>query len=537
MSDFFDNNQNELETSSTPDTINEVSEAEEESTIFSAPVQHKRKAVNQGNKKRVSSIIAACVAVAVLVGGTLAVIKFIPELEKDNTPSSVFDDITVIDEDSKAFTEVNITNSSGSFKFTTQKITAENEDGKTETTSYWTVDGIDISKLSNTSMESIVSAASSVTAIREIDTKTAAECGLDKPTIKVAVTSSATEPYTFLIGDKSPDGMGSYLMVEGKENIYIAPETSFSSLEFSLLDLADKTSIPATTFSGDTADNKSADGSYAYFDYIKLSGTLFPEEITIVNNPEDSDSASLVPYLITTPINRYANHDNLTSLVALFSNETAINGTYAFDVTKETLKEFGLDNPDAIVTMAIDGEEKTFKISKVDDEYCAVVYDGATMIRKVPVGSFEFLSLKSEDLYYKNLFMHSINDITSLELSDDEGNVKFDISYEEDENDIKTYHIECDGEEITTSYFQTFYADFVGAQCSDFTVDDISDKETGTITFTFYDDSETVIKFYKANETQYQYSIDGVAMGKITASAYNKTIRNIRLIAENNEPV
>jgi len=536
MSDFFEN-KDELLNSQTDNFESTVEAEEEESTIFSAPAEHKVKAPRQKGKSRVVSVIAACVAVALLVCGTFAVKKFIPEMETENTPSSVFEDIAVVDADSSAFSSVTITNKNGEFKFTTKEIKTEGEDGKEELTTYWTVDGIDISKLSNTGMEGIVSAAANVTALREITTKTAEECGFDKPQIKVAVTSKAIEPYTLLVGDKSPDGMGSYLKLDGSDKIYIAPESSFSSFDFTPLDLADKTSIPVTTFSGDTADNKGEDGSYAYFDCIKLSGKLFPEEITVINNPDDSDSAKLVPYLIETPIRRYANHENLTSIVGLFSNETAINGTYAFDINEKTLKEFGLDNPDASLTLVIDGESKSFSISKVDDEYCAVVYDGATMIRKVPVNSFAFLSFKPEDLYYKNMFMYSINDITSFELSDSEGDVKFDISFEEDENDNKTYHIKCGDKEITTSYFQSFYSDFVGTQCSDFTIDDISAKESAKITFTFYDKSKTVIKFYKANETQYQYSINDIDMGKITSSAYTNMIRAIRLIAENNEPI
>ena len=290
MSDFFEKEQNDLEqTTPADDTVSEASVSketvsDEESTVFSAPIEHNDKVVKKNGKKRITSIIAACLAVAILIGGTIAVIKLIPEMSDEETSSSVFEDITVIDTDSTAFTTVTVTNSNGEFKFVTQQITATNDDGETETTDYWCVEGVDITKLSNTSMNSIISAAASVTAIREITTKTASECGFDNPKIKVKVESDGHDPYTILIGDESPDGLGSYLMVEGIDTIYVAPETAFSSFEFSLLDLADKTSIPATTFTTDTSDNKSEDGAYAYFDSLTLSGTLFPNMITIINN-------------------------------------------------------------------------------------------------------------------------------------------------------------------------------------------------------------------------------------------------------------
>lgn len=540
MSDFFEKDQNELKEQavSADDTVSETQEiSDEESTVFSAPAEHKVKAPKKSGKKRLTSIIAACVAVAVLVGGTVAVVKLIPEMTEDEAPSSVFEDIAVVDADSEAFKTVTITNGNGEFKFVTQQITATNEAGETETTDYWGVEGIDISKLSNTTMNNIIASAASVTATREIDTKTASECGFDNPKIKVAVTSDATDPYTVLIGDVSPDGLGSYMMLEGGDKIYVAADSEFSDFDFALLDLADQTSIPTTTFTSDTSDNKSEDGAYAYFDSLTLSGKLFPETVTIINNTAETDSAALVPYLITTPSQRLANADNLTSLIGIFSSEIPVAGCYAFDITDQTLKDFGLDNPDAVVTMTIDGEARSFKVSVVNDDYCAVVYDGAKMIRKVLSSNFGFLSLTTQDLYYKNLFMNSINDITSLKLNDSEGEVKFDISYEENEDSVKTYHISVDGAEIVAENFQNFYADFVGIQCSDFTTQDISAQPDGTITFTFYDGSETVIEFYKANDTQYQYRIDGIDMGKITSSAFNKMIKNIRSVAAGEEPV
>ncbi len=538
MSDLFEKDQNNLEQSASAEQ--NVGEAtadinEEESTVFSAPVEHKKKAPKNNNKKRITSVIAACLAVAVLVGGTVAIIKLIPEMTEEEI-GSVFEDITVVDADSTTFTNVTVTNQYGEFKLVTQQISSTNEDGETETTDYWTVEGVDVAKLSNTTMNTVVSSAASVTATREIDTKTPSECGFDDPKLKIAVQSDS-DSYTILVGNTSPDGLGSYMMLEGSDTIYVAPDSEFSDFDFTLLDLSDKTSIPTTIFTADTVDNKAADGSYAYFDSLTLSGKLYPEMITIVNNKEESDSASLLPYIITTPSTRYANSENLSSLVSLFSNEVTVAGNYAIDITDETLKTFGLDDPDAIVTMTISGEPKTFKISLVDSDYCAVVYDGATMIRKVSSSSFAFLALSTQDLYYKNLFMNSINDITALTLNDSEGVVKFDISYEEDENSNKTYHISVDGEEIVAENFQDFYADFVGIQCSDFTTQDISAEPNGTVTFTFYDGSQTVIEFYKANDTQYQYSIDGNAMGKITSSAFNKMLKNIRSVAAGEEPV
>lgn len=535
MSDFFENQTNKSEQPLTNDTVSEkvVQNVDtEDSTIFSAPVEHEKKSSKSQNKKMLTSLICTAVAVAVLIGGTFAVIKLIPELTEEEVASSIFEDITVLDKDSSTFTAVNVTNTNGTFKFITKEITTTDEDGQTTTSSYWGIENVDFSKMSTDSVNNVISAAASITALREITTKTTSECGFDNPLISVSVEDATNGSFAFKVGDQSTDGLGYYFMVDGSEKIYVVPTSVLSSLQFQLVDLADKTAIPATTFTVDTADNKAEDGSFAYFDSLTLSGTLYSNTVTIENNKENNASAEIVPYIITKPSNRYGNTENISSLLALFSNTISIDGNYALDISDQTLKEFGLDNPDAVVTLTIKGESKTFKFSIVDSEYCAVIYDGATMIRKASISSFTFLSLKTESYYNSQPFMYSINDVSKLTLTDSEGKVEFDISYTEDEESNKTYHILTNGTELVASEFQTFYGDLVGTQCTDFSIDETTDEPLSTITFTFNNGSVTNIDFYKISETKYQYSINDTPMGKLTSSAYKKIIKNLKAQAE-----
>ena len=84
----FDENQN-IE-------INE--ENDELSTVFADPAAHKVTADGKKNqnKKRIMSIIAGVLAVAVLIGGTVAVVKLIPEKEDDDGTTSQTPQINVL---------------------------------------------------------------------------------------------------------------------------------------------------------------------------------------------------------------------------------------------------------------------------------------------------------------------------------------------------------------------------------------------------------------------------------------------------------
>ena len=89
----------------------ETEEQNEQSTVFSAPKEHNDKGLKSPKKRRITAVIAAVLAVLILVGGTLAVIKYIPKLDDENITSSTEDTtITVIDFDSAKFDTVTVKN-------------------------------------------------------------------------------------------------------------------------------------------------------------------------------------------------------------------------------------------------------------------------------------------------------------------------------------------------------------------------------------------------------------------------------------------
>ncbi len=548
MSELFENNQDKnLEQPLADGNVSEeetTNAAIEESTVFSAPLEHKDKASKKSGKtsgksfstKRLITIIVACISVALLIVGTFYIEDYITETAEEEKPpqsEDVFPDIPLIDRDSSTFTSMDITNTKGTFKFTTKQITSTNDAGESQTKTYWCVNDVDVSKLSSSSISEIVTNVASITAKREIDTKTKEECGFNKPIIKVSVTDPKNGNINFSIGDKSPDGLGYYFSFDDSDKVYVVPTNELGTLHFELIDLTDKTAIPATIFDTDTSANKLADGSYGYFDSLTVSGALYGgETITIQNNKAENATAEIVPYIITTPKNMYAQKENIPSVLTLFSKSINVAGNYAIDINDQTLKQFKLDNPDAIVTMTINGESKSFKFSKIDEEFCAVIYDGATMIRKVTNESFAFLSLKTEDFYYKQPFMNSMSDISGIELVEGENRIKFDLSYTEDAEKVKTFHAKVNGTQMEIEDFQNFYEHFVDIRCSSFKVETPTTEAASTLTIYFHDGHTKTIQFYESSAIEYQFSIDDEHLGKITSASYQKMVRSFKEQAE-----
>lgn len=167
--------------------LNEVENVEEDgaSTVFSDPVRHNEAQPVRGKKKLLPAVIAAALAVCLLVGGTVAVIKLVPERE-DTSSTPSLDAITVLDLETDELDSVTVTNASGTFKLYSEEVSSEEKDEDTsssDTKIEWYLDGYDKEVISSSSASGIVSSAASVTASREVTAKTAAECGLESPAI------------------------------------------------------------------------------------------------------------------------------------------------------------------------------------------------------------------------------------------------------------------------------------------------------------------------------------------------------------------
>ena len=538
MSDFLENEKNiqpENEVEAETEIKEEYhDELDEFSSIFADPQAHNDKPKSSG-KKRLVAIIAAFLAVAVLVGGTIAVINLIPVLEEDESQGSVFDDIKVLDIDSEKLSTVTVKNSKGEFKFYSEISEDTEESSNTSSgdkkTVSWVLDGVDKEKTSDSSISGIISRAASVTAMREINTKTAADCGLDNPVIKVDVTSNEVDDYSILVGAASPDGTGTYLKISNSDKIYLVSDSAFSNFEFEALDLANLSAFASATFTN-TTGYLSDKGVLATFDELTISGKNFGETVKIVPNSADDKLASFVAYNVVAPLKRIADETNVSAAFGLFAENLSVAGVYSYDVDAASLVAVGLDNPDLIVKLTVGGETKTFKIAYVDKEYCAVINDDSTMIRKVATSNITFADATTQSFYSDWVIMQMINDVDKMTFTVGEDKYSFDIDYDDSEGAEQPYTIMYGKKELDDKNFRDFYQILVGLSANSFEVKMVSGSADTTVKITLTDKTVRTLELYKISDTAYQYHEDGTPMGTITSSAYNKLIKNLKLVVE-----
>lgn len=503
---------------------------EEGSTVFSDPAEHKKTAVKQ-KKRLLPKVIAAVLAVGVLAGGTVAVIKLIPEREESSTPS--IETISVLDMKSDDFKSVTVTNENGTFKLYSVEETETSDSSDTsssEPTVNWYLDGYDREVIDSSAAGSIAGYAASLKAVREVTSKSAAECGLENPTVKADVVKNDGSEFSILVGSESPDNTGTYVKLSTEEKIYITETDLKGNFTFDALSLAETGSVPGITVTDDMKDYKGDDGALSSFDTITITGKNYPEKVVLAPNTDENLSA-YAAYMTVSPTKRIA--DNVDGIFGLFKSGVSASGAYSFDTSASAQKKLGFDNPDLTATIKVGSVTQTYSFKQQEDGDYAVWYDGAKLIKKVSASSLSFIDYKVNDYYASWVCLQSINELSNFTVKTPDKTYSFDIVYDDSEDTEETYVITYEGTKLVAENFQNFYQECISLSCSDYTIDKVINEPAMSFVFTYSDTSreKTAVEFKKAGETKYQYSIDGIDMGKINSSSLNKILRQVEKVA------
>ena len=493
-----------------------------ESTIFSAPKEHIDKPKKSGG--RAKKVIAALCAVAVLIGGTFAVIKLIPVLEETVTDNDKSE--TVVELDSDDFTKVTLTR--GDDKLV---LISEIEESSKDSTVVWTLDGYNSELIDTYNVGVTVSELANITALRKMKS-TEGNYGFDAPKATAEfIGRGETKGFTLTIGNESPDGRGYYLKTTLAETVYLVEETEITEIFNEDLAYARNDNLGGFDENSDNSDYFT-DGSLSIYDTLVVNGKNFPQTMKVEKNDDDS----YIAFQITSPMNRYA-YDTKEFLLAL-GQGIVCAGSYSFDKSDASLKKFGLDDPYMIATMTVAGESLTYKIAKVDDTYAAVVCDSSPMIRKVALSNLVFIDDDVTDYYYKTLIVENIKDVDKLIMQNGGKTYAFNLWYEtkvaesEDEEDEEIFHVSNGLAELDGANFKKYYLALLGISNVGFETKEISGNYETVLTFKHNNDTkDTVIGFKKYSEQRWQYYIDGVASGIITSNDYSKLVDYTKQVA------
>ena len=509
--------QEQFENSNQNNEFSENNNAEV-STIFSDPTAHNDKGKKSKNKNKIR-VISGVLIVILLIGTIFGVKKWLPEKQPDDVASLPTENVYSVNKDD--IKEILITNSNGNLRIYKEEVAASIENNA-KTEMVLRLDGYDNELIDNVSLEQIMTSVASMDAYTKYEADDLASYGLDNSevTLKIIMTDGEL---TVDYGKDTNDSSRCYVRVSSApETVYVVGANSKATVDISALDLAISTGIAAVEKNDKNEKYFDEEGALISFDSIVLSGKRFPEPITFKPNTDDSFS-SYASYITTTPQKRIA--DKTEELRDLFGTVTSSSSCVSFDKSVESLKKFGLDDPDIIVTMEIADETYTYYIAAQEGTtsnfYVAASND--KLIRAVPITYLPFANYKEKDFYTLFMVLESFGDVSRFEING-QVNASFDISYDEDNEE---YIVKVGEKSVDAEKFQNAYADFISTTGIDISVVPTDSETTLTIKLHHKDGSQpTELSFKKVGETRYQYYVGGTPMGQITSTAYNGIVRN-----------
>lgn len=516
----------------TPENENpKLNETEEFSTVFSNPVEHKKASAKVKKGKRLSIVISAFLVVAILIGGTVGIIKLIPEKEDETSDDTIFEEIEVLSIESGTLNTVSITNEEGSYKLYSVKEKSESTSSSSSRIIKWYIDGLEKDLVNSDYISSLVDSLANVTAFKEITKKTAKDCGLEKPLASAILEDENGKITTLFLGDQSPDLSGSYFKIDGSDKIYLIDTSVTYAFTKSIYDLGDSSDLAAFPVSDSMTDYIGSDGMLTKFQKLTIKGKNFPVPVVIEENHNEKLN-DLIGYVTTSPTNHIA--DGIDDIFAAFKNGLEVSGTYSFDKTDASLKKFGLDNPDFTATMEVSGVTHTIKLKLQEDGYYAIDCDNVKLIQKINADSIAFVNQTTKDFYSSWVCLVSIDDLDALTIKTPDNSHTFEFTDVEDEDSDVSFTVKYNGKDFDTETLQDFYMNLISIPCNDYTIDNVTLNSDYSFTFKFKEEigGQNVIDFVKISETRYQYYSDGVAMGKVTSSELKKVLNMLEKVTK-----
>lgn len=491
------------------------------STIFSAPSEHKDKK-KAGKYSLVLRLVAIFLVVALLGGSVWWVTKYIAEKTAKEGGTFQPEQMTILS--ATSFKKLTVIHDTATLVLNSSM---QEESGQQK--QVWTLEGYDETLIDKTSLGQIATYASAVTVFGEYeyDEKTQkAQFGLDKPIVTVKVEANdAKQNFVLTQGNVTADGQYAYLHISTfPQKIYLVNRSTLTGFIVEPLDLAISTAIPAIEKTKDNAGYFDSEGVLTDFDTLTISGSKFKNPLVFIPN-KDNRFSSYATYICTSPKLRIAD-GVIEDIRNSFANGVSASGAVSFDQSKESIKKFGLDNPDIVITLKVAGKNYSYKLKATDDSFTQYFILASTdrMIRTVTISNMEYLNNEEKDFYLGFMALESIGDISEFVTTGDV-NAAFTLAKKEDE---EGYDIKCNGNTVDSEAFQNFYALFIGTTAIDYNTKKVSGRADLTVTLKHHDGSApTVLSFFKISDSRYQYSVGGTAMGQISSTAYDKLVREI----------
>ena len=507
--------------------------SDEDSTIFSAPEEHRQKQQTKGTAKKVRKIILSSVALVLVAAIITLVVIFIPKNEEDNS-SSQLDDIPIMEE--SLFAEVDRVNLiTDEHRVDFRKVSAVRNDKETEE---WALADVDPTLTSYSNIDNTVTSfmKQSYNKIISEDKNDGKEYGFDDPKYQVDFYKKGEDSiyFSLIIGGYTPTDSGRYATTTLDDRVYFVRDTGFYHYTKDKLAFVEAESIPAIAKDATYSDKNYTEGTLILCDKMTISSKKLGGTYKLVY--KDTDNITVFTnYHFTAPVARPANDEAIGDIVSLFSFGITSSGCYSYSNTQEDIEKFGLDDPDFEVEMKVGDLTTGFKATLQEDGNYAVYYKDNRTIMKVAPDSIAPAAYTRKDVFNTLLFIENITTASSVIVESGKDKVDFRISttFDEENNRDTLSSVKANGKVITTVNFQNYYSHIIAITPQSFDEEDIKGIAPATTLTIKHNNgtADTVVKYYPVKAARYQVVVNGIKMGLVSAGDHARIMKYAQNVA------
>lgn len=510
-------------------------ELSEESTIFGVSPTLSQEPKKKVKNKMLKTALSLFLALVVLAGVTVAVIKLVPERKEDEAP--ITEEVSVIALAEQDVKNVTINRTESSSLYVTKVTDTTSSSGESTKTVAWSIDGIDATLTDSSSISSLMKSVLELKATRKIEKEADANYGFSNPFYTVEIKGyDEAKDKKLVIGSMTPSSSGYYATVDGGDTVYLLTKDTVDKIGTPDTELSIKKVV--TPPSADKYPEKYfLEGELIYFDKAVLS-RKGSTTIELVSN-FDEETADFVPYIITSPVRRAADSEAALDIVDVVSSGLAATGAYAYYPTAKDLQMYGLKSPEIVLDFAFDSERIVINMTKQPDgNYAVMVKGNDNIIFKVSSDAAKFAQTTLDDYMNSMPFFEMLSYFDRITCATEENTTVFDISYvkttQEGDEDIS--EVIANGASINVDMFKNYYQYIVGIETNEDSYEKMSGTPAFTIKAKYRNSNDSVsLVFIKQTDRRYYFEIDGTPIGFVSTTYVNKLMEYYQTIAKGEE--
>lgn len=495
---------------------------------------------NKKPKKKLLILLFAVIALVIIAGVILLLTLCVPQKEIESTHEDASITLKVDKEkihqadvakdennnikqnghgslikvDTNTLSTIKVNNQSGSYTIISNTPTRK-ENGKetTEKTIYKIKEYPDM-KIKDGSVDAVATAVSNLSFSTVVSVNAnLSDFGLDKPRATVTSAFKDKSLSKITVGNDAPQDAGTYILFGSEKTVYLIDKETASNFLYSVLDFAS------------LEISKSGDSNSSTCQRLTLSGSKFPDEISLSQNKDKEIDAS---YNIISPLKSFANEEESTSISGALRGLTATKAV-CINPDENDISKYGLSSPYVKANALFSDITYTYLTSKPKKDNVYIMLDNGNMIYEIALSSVPWAETDLTKLKGKYVLPVNKEYISNISCKISSGTYSVDVSTTE-KDDEKITVASFQGNKLNSESFNVFMQNFnlmeiVGEPSET----DSSPTTVITVKYNTERDDD-VIKIYNTGATKIPVTLNDEPVGSIYKSyitTFDKNIVNL----------